>query len=132
MTTILRDAVRNSERKGYHITRVTPDQLKTWRSKVDPHFAINYKGPANPSNANSNGNTAPAAPEAAAAPAPAPAAAETPAAKPVKIFVGNLSYRVTPLDLEFVFQQFGKLVSSDVNYDENGRVSTILSPLDLF
>jgi len=54
--------------------------------------------------------------------APQAAAVATKATSgPVKIFVGNLSFRVTALDLEFVFQQFGKLVSSEVKYDENDK-----------
>ncbi len=35
MTIILRSAVIRSEKKGYHITRVTQEELLQWRSKRD-------------------------------------------------------------------------------------------------
>lgn len=42
-----------------------------------------------------------------------------------QLFVGNLSFKVTALDLEYVFIQFGKLVSSGVKYDDDNKVFII-------
>lgn len=42
MTKILRQAVVNSERKGYHVTRIPVEQLREFRKQRDPHFAMHY------------------------------------------------------------------------------------------
>eukprot|EP00026_Physarum_polycephalum_P008028 Phypoly_transcript_08104.p1 GENE.Phypoly_transcript_08104~~Phypoly_transcript_08104.p1 ORF type:complete len:481 (+),score=74.05 Phypoly_transcript_08104:101-1444(+) len=189
LTKMLRQSVINSEKKGYHVNRLSEEDLYKWRIKTDrsilkqdtedfpdsaalkPGSRISKKSqssqnehaPSQNGESPQNGQT-PQIPQIGQAPQDgqtsspnshspqntqmppqispipsqnghSPSVANGQSAnsnhitntqngqqhKPVKIFVGNLSYRVTPLDLEFVFQQFGKLVSSQVIYDLNDK-----------
>eukprot|EP00026_Physarum_polycephalum_P005445 Phypoly_transcript_05479.p1 GENE.Phypoly_transcript_05479~~Phypoly_transcript_05479.p1 ORF type:complete len:617 (+),score=181.68 Phypoly_transcript_05479:237-1853(+) len=94
LTQMLRQAVTNSERKGYHHNKLSTGILLEERMQMDKSLG---KEPSNP-----------------VPPRPV-------VGKPVQVFVGNLSPNVNAKMLENAFRQFGK-VSGDVYYTNGGSL----------
>lgn len=98
-TSILREAVRRSERKGYHKNRFSQEQLFLLRQSKDPFV-------------NQSDQLVEEVPKEVKNKAPLHLR---------KLFVGKLSHQVNDWSLAITFHQFGKVESAKVSLDAGGK-----------
>eukprot|EP01119_Soliformovum_irregulare_P010323 TRINITY_DN2538_c1_g1_i2.p1 TRINITY_DN2538_c1_g1~~TRINITY_DN2538_c1_g1_i2.p1 ORF type:complete len:1193 (-),score=425.36 TRINITY_DN2538_c1_g1_i2:218-3796(-) len=121
MTSILRNAVINSENKGYHVTRCSQEDLFRWREKVDPEilqFGTLKDGlmPELGKKAVKIQHEIQVEKDVSA-----PKILMSLPKHHVKCYVGNLAYRVDDQKLAFLFKQYGHISFAKIAVDPAGK-----------
>jgi len=126
MTEILRNAIRNSEVKGYHINRMEYEHLFNLRRTRDPnlqtlrHLTVPDINRSNPialeQQISHEIKNLVALEEQLRNNKPR-------TSRPTKLVLTNLSFRMDEKDIEVAFRQFGKIVAVDLHKDAETQKS---------